>query len=226
MLLSRRRMLARTSLWGSLALVLLGACRGARPSPQAKEEATVVPERVPPGQRVVQRLPVLDLGVRPAVPLEKWQLEVGGRVRNPVVLSWQEFRELPHVRRTWDFHCVTGWSKLDVLWGGVLIREIIGLVGPKEGTVAVIFECRDGYSTNVLYEELREREALLADELEGEPLPLEHGGPVRAVIPYLYAWKSAKFLQRIRFEPVDEPGYWEVRGYHNHADPWKEERFG
>ena len=181
--------------------------------------------RVPPGQHVVSRMPILDLGVRPDVPLDQWALEIAGRVDKPVTLSWVAFQNLPHVERIWDFSCVTSWTKLDVHWAGVLFTEIINLVQPKPGVTAVVFESRDGYSTNVVYQEVASQEVLLADQWESQPLATERGGPVRVVIPWLYGWKSAKFIERIRFEPVDEPGYWEMRGYNNHGDPWKEERF-
>jgi len=181
---------------------------------------------VPPNQRVVTRFPSLDLGYRPAVPPEDWQLELTGAVENPLTLSWEAFRALPRVQRAWGFHCVTGWSKLDVLWEGVLLQEIVALVRPREEVTTVVLEGRDGYTTNLIYRDVLAEEALLADTLEGESLTLEHGGPVRAVIPYLYGWKSCKFLKRVRFQASDEPGYWETRGYHNRGDPWREERFG
>jgi DMSO/TMAO reductase YedYZ molybdopterin-dependent catalytic subunit len=182
--------------------------------------------RVPPGQVVVEEsFPVLDLGQEPGVSLDKWSLEIKGLVAKPVKLSWNEFQALPHVERTWDFHCVTRWSKLGVPWKGVLFADIIALVQPKPEVVAVVFEGRDGYTTNAFYDEIASNEALIADQLDGRPLPLEHGGPARAVIPFLYGYKSAKFLSAIRFEDHDIPGYWEARGYSNHADPWKQERF-
>ncbi|MHB0875562.1 MAG: molybdopterin-dependent oxidoreductase [Anaerolineae bacterium] len=186
----------------------------------------VTRERVPPGQHVVNRLAILDLGVRPDVDLSEWSLEVTGQIESPVTLSWTQFQDLSHVERIWDFHCVTGWSKLDNHWAGVLLSEIVQLVKPRASVAAVIFVCRDGYTTNVRYDEAMAQESMLVDQLQGEALPLEHGGPVRGMVPWLYAWKSAKFVSGIRFEDADEPGYWETRGYNNHADPWKEERFG
>jgi DMSO/TMAO reductase YedYZ molybdopterin-dependent catalytic subunit len=185
----------------------------------------VTRQRVPPGQQVSNRMPILDLGTRPDVDLSEWSLEVAGEVDNPVTLSWVDFQNLPHVERTWDFHCVTGWSKLDARWAGVLLSDIIDLVQPKDGVVAVIFAGRDRYTTNVRYDEVVAQEAMIADQLEGTALALEHGGPARGVVPWLYAWKSAKFVSGISFANADEPGYWETRGYNNHADPWKEERF-
>jgi DMSO/TMAO reductase YedYZ molybdopterin-dependent catalytic subunit len=193
--------------------------------PTTKEQAEMTSLKVPPGQAVQTRFSVLDLGVKPNLPLDKWSLDVVGQVGNPQKLTWQQFQALPHVERTWDFHCVTGWTKLDIVWKGVLLSDIIALVEPKSGVVAVIFEGRDGYTTNTVYEEVANNETLVADQLQGQPLPLDHGGPARGLIPFLYGYKSAKFLSAIRFESRDIPGYWETRGYNNHADPWKQERY-
>jgi DMSO/TMAO reductase YedYZ molybdopterin-dependent catalytic subunit len=191
-----------------------------------KEEAEMTSQRVPPGQTVETRFPVLDLGVKPDVALDKWSLDIAGQVGKPQKLTWQQFQALPHVERNWDFSCVTGWTKLDIPWKGVLLSTIIALAQPKPGVVAVIFEGRDGYSTNAVYDEVANNETLVADQLEGQPLPLAHGGPARGLIPFLYGYKSAKFVSAIRFENRDIPGYWETRGYNNHADPWKQERYG
>jgi len=180
---------------------------------------------IPPKQRVTTRFPSLDLGYRPEVSLEEWYLDVSGAVENPVTLTWDDFRALPRVERVWGFHCVTGWTKLDVAWEGVLFSDIIALTRPVAEVSAIILEGRDEYTSNLIHRDALLEEALLADTLEGEPLPLEHGAPVRAVVPYLYGWKSCKFLERIRFEVEDDPGYWERRGYHNRGDPWREERF-
>lgn len=181
---------------------------------------------VPPRQQVTARFPSLDLGYRPQVALEDWYLDVSGAVRNPVTLTWNDFRALPRVQRVWGFHCVTGWTKLDVAWEGVLLSQVIELVEPTDEVTAVILEGRDEYTSNLIYRDTLVEEVLLADTLEGADLPLEHGGPMRTVVPYLYGWKSCKFLERIRFEVEDEPGYWETRGYNNRGDPWREERFG
>jgi len=204
----------------------VGACDGGARPEAAATTAMTAGQRVPPGQRLVDRLLVLDLGIRPDIDLSEWSLTVSGQVANPVTLTWTQFQALPHVERIWDFHCVTGWSKLDTHWAGVLLSEVVALVQPKETVTSVIFTCRDGYSTNVSYAEVLAKESMLVDQLDGVALPLEHGGPVRGLVPWLYAWKSAKFVSSISFEENDRPGYWETRGYHNHADPWKEERFG
>lgn len=182
--------------------------------------------RLPPGQHLTTQFPVLDLGIRPKFDPAVWRLRVGGQVESPVSLSWAEFTALPKAEQVCDFHCVTTWSKYDVRWGGVKFRTIAELVRPKPGVTHLIQECSDGYTTNIPLNELTGDDVMLAYELEGQPLPLEHGGPMRFIVPHLYAWKSSKFLMGLRFQDHDEKGYWEVRGYHNHADPWREERFG
>jgi DMSO/TMAO reductase YedYZ molybdopterin-dependent catalytic subunit len=168
---------------------------------------------------------VLDLGVRPPIDLAIWTLAATGEVERPLTLSWQEFRDLPHVREVQDFHCVTTWSRYDVRWGGVPFPVIAEKAGVNPESRFVIASSGEGYTTNIPLEDCLHEGVLLADELDGEPLPLEHGGPVRLVVPHLYGWKSAKFLRGIRFTQKDEPGFWEVRGYHNHGDPWREQRY-
>jgi DMSO/TMAO reductase YedYZ molybdopterin-dependent catalytic subunit len=182
--------------------------------------------RLPPGQTWTPGFPVLDLGVHPEFDPKTWDLKVFGEVENPVTLSWTDFKALAHAEQKSDFHCVTTWSKQDVRWGGVKMATILALVRPKATANFVIQRSRDAYTTNTSIHEASQDDAMLADALDGEPLPLEHGGPVRMVVPTLYAWKSAKFLRALEFTTRDQPGYWERRGYHNDADPWKEERNG
>jgi DMSO/TMAO reductase YedYZ molybdopterin-dependent catalytic subunit len=182
-------------------------------------------ERLPPGQSLTRKFPVLDLGIQPPWDPATWSLTVGGLVENPMCWSWAEFRQLPRVSRVTDFHCVTRWSKFDVRWDGVLFKTIADLVKPVPASRFVLQRSDDGYSSNLPLEEMMRDDVLLADELDGEPLPLEHGGPLRIIVPHLYAWKGAKFLRSIEFMETDQPGFWETRGYHNHGDPWKEERF-
>lgn len=182
--------------------------------------------RLPPGQTWTDGFPVLDLGVHPPFDPKTWEFRVHGEVENPVTLSWEQFRALPRAEQVSDFHCVTTWSKKDVRWGGVKMSEIVRLVRPRQSAHFVIQHSGDQYTTNTTVFEATAPDALLADTLDGQPLPLEHGGPVRMVVPTLYAWKSAKFLRALEFTARDKPGYWEMRGYHNDADPWKEERHG
>lgn len=181
--------------------------------------------RLPPGQHTVEKLPVLDLGIHPQVSLADWRLEIEGAVESALKLDWEELGELPVIEDVSDFHCVTTWSKYDCRWGGVGFGEILDRVQPTDAAAFVLFTSYDGYTTNLPLEALLHEGAMLATQLDGEPLPLRYGGPVRALIPQLYGWKSAKFLKRIDFLTEDEPGYWEKRGYSDSADPWLEERF-
>ena len=181
--------------------------------------------RLPPGQHTVKELPVLDLGIHPQVATLDWQLQIGGLVESSLTLDWEGLMALPQVETTSDFHCVTTWSKYDCAWGGVPMAEILDRVKPTDEAGFVLFTSHDEYTTNLPVTALFARDALLATSLDGEPLSVKHGGPVRVVIPQLYAWKSAKFINRIDFLAEDVPGYWEQRGYSNTADPWLEERF-
>jgi len=182
--------------------------------------------RLPPGQRLVRDWPVLDLGVQPNILLDKWQLTVGGMVANPVKLDWNAFLDLPQTDTVSDIHCVTAWSRYDNRWAGVLTRDLLRLVKPRPEAKFVVFQSYDGYATNVLLEHFSAPDVLLAHSWEGEPITREHGGPVRVIMPRWYFWKSAKWVKHIAFLDRDAPGYWEVRGYHNEGDPWKEDRYG
>lgn len=183
-------------------------------------------DRLPPGQRPVDKWPVLDLGVTPNVPQEEWHLIVDGLVENEADWSWADFRALPQSDIRADIHCVTTWSLYDSVWRGVSTRDVIARVRPRPDARFVLFHSYDGYTTNVPLARFAEDGALLAHARNGEPIGAPHGGPVRVVIPSLYFWKSAKWVRRVTFAAEDQPGYWEVRGYHNDADPWKEERYG
>ncbi len=182
--------------------------------------------RLPPGQKLVTNWPVLDLGAQPAVKPERWRLQIMGAVENPIVLTLDAFLGLPPSSFVSDIHCVTAWSRYDNHWDGVSSRTIIDLVGPKPEARHVLFHSYDGYTTNVKLEVFAAPDVILAHGWEGMPLTREHGGPVRVVIPQWYFWKSAKWVTRIVFSAEDRPGFWETRGYHNEADPWKEERYG
>jgi len=181
--------------------------------------------RLPPGQTLTAGFPVLDLGVKPEVALEQWTLTLDGRVGQPVVLGWAQFNALPQVEDVSDFHCVTSWSKYDCRWGGVAFTTLYELARPKPDARFVYFTSYDGYSTNVPLERCLEDDVLVATRFEGQPLAREHGGPARVIIPKLYAWKGAKFVRGVTFLAEDKLGFWEVRGYSNAADPWKEERY-
>jgi DMSO/TMAO reductase YedYZ molybdopterin-dependent catalytic subunit len=181
--------------------------------------------RLPPGQKQVTNWPVLDLGVQPDVKAENWRLQILGLVENPVALKLDQFLALPQSESVSDIHCVTAWSLYDNHWQGVSSRTLLDLAKPKAEARHVIFHSYDGYTTNVKLEVFADGDVLLAHSWNRKPLPREHGGPVRVVIPKWYFWKSAKWVTRIEFSSVDKPGFWEVRGYHNEGDPWKEERY-
>ena len=182
-------------------------------------------DRLPPGQKEVKTWPVLDLGVQPDVKPENWRLQIGGLVENPLHWTLPEFLALPQQDFVSDIHCVTQWSRFDNHWRGVAVKTLLDLVKPKAEAGHVVFHSYDGYTTNVKLSVFAEANALLAHSWEGQPIPREHGGPVRVVIPDWYFWKSAKWVTRIELAAEDRPGFWEVRGYHNEGDPWKEERY-
>jgi len=181
--------------------------------------------RLPPGQHLVEKWPVLDLGIQPHLPLDKWRLEVIGLVEHPMVWTFDEFMALPQTQFVSDIHCVTTWSRYDNHWDGVTARSILDIVKPKPDAAHIIFHSYDGYTTNIKLEVFEEPDVILAHSWEGERLTREHGGPVRAIVPQWYFWKSAKWLHKIEFSASDKPGFWETRGYHNEADPWTEERY-
>jgi len=187
--------------------------------------ATAATDRLPPGQTLTRGFPVLDLGVKPEIPPDQWTLALAGLIGKPAVLTWAQFNALPQVEDVSDFHCVTSWSKYDCRWGGVAFTTLYELVAPQPEAKFVYFTSYDGYSTNVPLEKCLDDDVLVATRFEGQPLTREHGGPARVIIPKLYAWKGAKFVQGITFLAQDKLGFWEVRGYSNRADPWKEERY-
>ncbi|TPE52084.1 sulfite oxidase-like oxidoreductase [Amaricoccus solimangrovi] len=182
-------------------------------------------ERLPPGQHLVRDWPVLDLGEQPEVPLTAWRLDIRGMVGNPVTLDWAAFSALPRSETRSDIHCVTTWSRYDNDWGGVLTRDLLDLVQPDGEAGAVMLTSHDGYETNLTLADFAAADAILATHWQGAPLTVEHGGPMRLVLPRLYFWKSAKWLRRIEFRAHDAPGFWERNGYHMRGDPWAEERY-
>lgn len=191
-----------------------------RPKPEARSE-----DRLPPGQRLVTNFPVLDLGIQPDIPLDQWTLTLKGRVKNPVTLRWDDFRALPQVRDVSDFHCVTTWSQFDMAWEGVAFVSLAELVQPDNQATHVFFRAHDGYTTNAPLSVLLDDDVLVAHSWNGAPLTREHGGPARVIIPKLYAWKGAKWVKEMIFLDRDMLGFWELRGYSNTADPWREDRF-
>lgn len=182
-------------------------------------------QRVPPGQRLTGDFPVLDLGVRPGVTHDTWRLRLFGLVARELEIDWAGLMALPQIRDVSDFHCVTHWSRLDVAWEGVRVRDLITLAEPQPEARFVTLHGSDGYTTNLPLLALFDDDVLIAHGVDGGPLSEAHGGPVRLVVPKRYGWKSAKWLNAIEFHAEDRPGFWEVRGYHNDADPWREERY-
>jgi DMSO/TMAO reductase YedYZ molybdopterin-dependent catalytic subunit len=181
--------------------------------------------RVPPGQRVLKAW--RPMGGEPGDPsLERFQLRIHGEVEAPFTLSYAALRAMPETATTVDVHCVTGWTVLDAKVKGVLLKDLAERAKVKPSARHVIFEAAHGYTANVPLREALGGKQMVCRELNGAALPRAHGGPVRALVPDLYFWKSAKWLTGIRFVSRDEPGYWETRGYHNHGDPWREERYG
>lgn len=181
--------------------------------------------RRPPGQRILQKLK--PMGGEPGDPrASAFSLQVHGLVKRPFALSFAELVQAGAVDLPLDVHCVTGWSVLGARFKGVRVRDLAERAGVASDARHVIFEAAHGYTANVRLEDATQPNVLIAWELDGRRLPRAHGGPARAVIPDLYFWKSAKWITGIRFVQRDEPGYWETRGYHNHADPWREERYG
>jgi DMSO/TMAO reductase YedYZ molybdopterin-dependent catalytic subunit len=188
---------------------------------------TLRENRLPPGQSRTVKWPVLDAGGPPQLSTSKWALNVVGLVKQPMQWTWNEFQELPRTKVLADFHCVTRWSQLDNLWEGVATREIAKLVEISPEARFVIAHGYDSdWTTNMPLDAFLAEDALLADKRNGEPLSIEHGGPLRLIIPRLYAWKSAKWIRAIEFLREDEAGFWEREGYHMNGDPWREERFG
>jgi len=179
-------------------------------------------DRLPPGQTRTRKWPVLDAHGTPEVDLEKWQFEVGGLVERPSKWSLDEFMRLPASKVYADFHCVTRWSRLDNLWGGVSTRTVAELAGVRAGARFVIAEGYDyGWTTNLPLEYFLAEDSLFAWTNDGRPIPPEHGGPVRLVVPQLYAWKSAKWVKGVRFLAEDSAGFWEEGGYHMRGVPWE-----
>jgi DMSO/TMAO reductase YedYZ molybdopterin-dependent catalytic subunit len=190
------------------------------------EEAGYEPARLPPGQYLTDKWPVLHAGTVPKTDLATWDFRVTGEVEEPLKLDWEEFRALPSTEITIDIHCVTRWSRFDAGFKGVHWRELAKLARPKQSAHFVVAHAEQGFTANVPLAAIEDDEALLAYEADGEPLTPEHGWPLRLVVPNRYFWKSAKWLRGLELRSTDQPGFWERYGYHNNADYWKEERYG
>lgn len=182
-------------------------------------------ERLPPGQHLVTNWPVLDLGRQPDIATDRWTLRIDGRVERPTTLDWAALLALPQRERVSDIHCVTTWSRYDNRWSGVSTRDLLALVDPQDEAVAVMLHAYDGYTTNLSLADFAAEDAMLVHHWEGKPLTRDHGGPARLVVPHLYFWKSAKWISRIELIGRDQPGFWEVNGYHMRGDPWAEQRY-
>ena len=188
-----------------------------------RRRTDVDPARVPPGQYVTRDFPVLSAGPTPRTPLGDWSFTIRGAVDVPVSWMWEEFRSLPSETVTVDIHCVTKWSKLDTVWTGVSLDVLLGAVTTTAGYITAFSD--GGYTTNLPTSDLTGGRAWIAFGYDGEPLAPEHGGPARLLVPHLYLWKSAKWVRGLELRDLDEPGFWENYGYHNHGDPWQEQRY-
>jgi DMSO/TMAO reductase YedYZ molybdopterin-dependent catalytic subunit len=181
--------------------------------------------KLPIGQSLTTKWPVLDLGSKPEIGREKWKLVIDGAVEQPVTLTYADLLALEQVTEASDFHCVTTWSRMDMVWTGVRLLDLAALVRPRDEAQYVATHAYDGYTTNLPLEEALKPDVLIGHTVDGQPLPREHGGPVRMITPQLYAWKGAKWISRIEFLAVDRPGFWELRGYSNSAHPWRNDRY-
>ena len=188
------------------------------------EKLGIDPRRVPPGQYLTQKFPVLTVGPDPSYDLSSWDFQVFGEVESQVRLSWDELLALPQKDIVVDIHCVTRWSKLDTAWRGVAVRDLLERAGVKPSGKFLMAYSDGGYTTNLPLEAVMDDDVLVAHTYAGEPLEHEHGGPLRLLVPKRYFWKSAKFLRKLEVMSEDRMGFWELNGYHNDADPWKEQR--
>lgn len=181
-------------------------------------------DRVPPGQHVAKGFPVLTYGEIPQVNIDTWEFRVWG-CATAKTLTWDDFMALPQQEFTADFHCVTRWSKLDVKWTGIKVIDLMKLMEVEPRAAYVMEHCYGGYTTNIPLADFVREENFFAVKLFGEPLPEKHGGPMRLIVPHLYAWKSAKWINGLEFLEKDQPGFWEQNGYHNRGEPWAQERY-
>jgi DMSO/TMAO reductase YedYZ molybdopterin-dependent catalytic subunit len=181
---------------------------------------------LPPGQSEVKSWPVLTYGPTPIINTREWRLEIDGEVNGPIVFDWEEFKRLPRTTMATDIHCVTRWSKLGMRGEGVSVDDLIQLAGGLTPAARfLIASTYGGYTTNLPVPDVTDGQALVATSADGEPLSPEHGWPARLFVPHLYFWKSAKYVNELTFAAHDHPGFWEVNGYHNYGDPWREQRY-
>jgi DMSO/TMAO reductase YedYZ molybdopterin-dependent catalytic subunit len=190
-----------------------------------RSESDAIAQRLPPGQFLESGFPVLTAGPTPRVRLEDWYFTLKNGIRPVKSWNWAEFNALPQTKMTRDIHCVTTWSKFDTAWGGVMIDDILGDAFLEPPTNFTLAHSYDGYTTNVPTADLVGGKAMVALRYEGKPIPADHGGPARLLVPHLYFWKSAKWVNGLQFTEKDELGFWELRGYHRYGDPWLEQRY-
>jgi DMSO/TMAO reductase YedYZ molybdopterin-dependent catalytic subunit len=195
------------------------------PKPADITVSPIQEPRLPPGQVRTDKWPVLHYGSVPRVDLETWDFRVTGLVERPSRWTWEEFRQLPRLKVKSDIHCVTRWSRYDNLWEGVPVKEVLASAGVKPDAKFAIVHAEQGFTANLPVSELVQDDVLLADRHDGVELTPDHGWPLRLVVPRRYFWKSAKWVRAIELVAADRPGFWEQNGYHNDADPWREERF-
>ena len=190
------------------------------------EARGIDPARLPPGQYLTDRFPVLHVGDVPryADDLSDWDLRIFGLVDRPTTLSFAELTALPSVTETFDIHCVTKWSKFDTTWTGVRLTDLMELVGVQDGATHLVEHAEFGYTTNLPLADVARDDVLVTWAFDGEPLEAEHGYPVRMTLPHRYFWKAAKWLRGLEFADADRPGFWERNGYHNDGDPFREQR--
>lgn len=182
-------------------------------------------DRIPPGQYLASGFPVLTYGSTPTVTTDQWELKILG-LATLQTLTWQQMMDMPQSDFTADFHCVTRWSKLDVKWTGIKVTDVMQQIQVQDDAKYVMLHCYGGYTTNLNLDDFVRDENFFAHTLFGDPLPPDHGGPMRVVVPHLYAWKSAKWIQGLEFLAEEKMGFWEQNGYHRRGEPWAEERYG
>ena len=193
---------------------------------QLNEREKAVADRLPPGQYLTEKWPVLHYGNVPKVDLAKWTFTLDGLVSEPKTLAYADLQKLPRQEVKADVHCVTRWSMLDSTWSGFPVKAVVGLVSLKPEATHVMVHAEHGFTANLSLDDFLRDENMLVDQRNGEPIAPEHGWPLRLFVPHLYFWKSAKWVRGFEFMAGDRPGFWEQYGYHMRGDPWQEERYG